>query len=223
MFDFDAVPLPDYTRLEDTLNSVTHAVGVPLTMVFAFLLLRKVNYAPTVIQAVSLLIYSVAMVVLYFGSAYYHGLKPSHLKKVARVLDHSNIFIMIAGSLTGFFLIAVHDFWPVASIVATVIVWVVAVLGILFTFMDQDKFKKIQMVMYIVLGWSALVASYPLVKQGGDKGREFFRMIIIGGVLYMIGAALYSVGKKKRYFHTVFHVFILAGTCTQFVGIYNYI
>lgn len=223
MDNFDRVPLPDYTRFEDGVNSFTHALGVPLAFVLAVLFMKKLNYEMTGLQTAALIIYTVANIELYFGSAYYHGLKPSRLKKIARVLDHSNIFVMISGTLTAFYLVALTEYNVPLAIALTVIAWVLTILGIIFTVKDLHKFRKIQMAMYIVMGWSALIGLYPVVKYGGEAGKHLLLYILIGGLLDTVGAVLYGVGKKIRYIHAVFHVFILAATVVQFIGFYNYL
>ena len=95
MFDFRRVPLPDYTRFEDGINSFTHAIGVPFSFAAAVLLFRKLGGGMTASEAIYTVIYALSMFIVFFGSAFYHGLKPGYKKQVARVLDHSNIFFMI--------------------------------------------------------------------------------------------------------------------------------
>lgn len=223
MFDFDRVPLPDYTRKEDTINSVTHAIGVPLVLVYSFFYLQKLNYNPTTLQVVSITIYAVSMIVMFFGSAFYHGLRPSRLKKVARVMDHSNIFLTISGTLTLFNMFAVINYNKPLAIGLLAVVWVASIIGIVLTVVDQERFKKVQMAMYIGLGWTACIGAYPLLKYGDAATKHFFLMIFLGGVCFTIGAILYGVGKKVRYIHAVFHIFVVAGTLVQFFGIYQYI
>lgn len=222
MFDFKAVPLPDYTRKEDLLNCVTHALGVPLSALAVILAVKKVGEGATVANILGIAIYGVCMAVLYFGSAFYHGLKPGFLKQIARVLDHSNIFLMIAGSLTAFYLLGVFDYDKKQAIIFCILSWVGALVGILLTFMDQEKFKKIQMVMYIFLGWLSLF-SMKTIYDNYDTGKAIILMFVLGGVVYMLGAAVYGIGKKKRFVHAIFHLFVIAGTVLQFFGIYNYL
>lgn len=222
MFDFKKVPLPDYTRLEDTINSATHALGVPLSILAIVLSALKIKNGATSAEIAGIVIYGICMALLYFGSAFYHGLKPGFLKQVARVIDHSNVFLMIAGSLSAYFLLGVFSFNKVLSIVLLVLSWVGALSGIFLTLMDQERFKKIQMVMYIFLGWLALF-SMKTIYDNYEAGKLIIILLIVGGVVYMLGAAVYGIGKKKRYFHAIFHFFVLAGTAIQFVGIYNYL
>lgn len=221
MFDFKNVPLPDYTRVEDKLNSVTHALGVPLSVLAIVLSAIKIGNGATAADIAGIVLYGSCMALLYFGSAFYHGLKPGFLKQVARVLDHANVFLMIAGSLSAFFLLGVFDHNKTQAIIFLVLSWVGALAGILLTFMDQERFKKIQMVMYIFLGWLALF-SMKTIYDNYAAGKIIITLFVVGGVVYMLGAAVYGIGKKKRYVHAIFHFFVLAGTIIQFVGIYNY-
>ena len=133
MFDFKKVPLPDYTRIEDTINSVTHALGVPLSIFAIIISVLKIKDGPTGAEIAGIVIYGTCMALLYFGSAFYHGLKPGFIKQVARVLDHSNIFLMIAGSLTAFYLVGVFDHDRTQAIVFCVLSWVGALVGIFLT------------------------------------------------------------------------------------------
>lgn len=221
MFDFKSVPLPDYTRFEDGINSVTHALGVPLTLVMTVLCFLKPGSEHTATKTAGLLLCAVATCIMYFGSAFYHGLRPSYTKRVARVLDHSNIFLMISGTLSAFYLLALIQVKPALAIGLCIGSWVVSLLGIFFTFMDLHKFRKIQMAMYLILGWSAVIGFYSVWKMG-DAGKSFVILVGIGGLLYSVGAILYGVGKKLRYIHAVFHVFILAATAIQLYAIYTY-
>ena len=221
MFDFKKVPLPDYTRFEDRINSVTHALGIPLSVLAVVLSAVKIKDGATPAEIAGIIIYGGCMLLLYFGSAFYHGLKPGFVKQVARVLDHSNVFLMIAGSLSAFFLLGVFNHNKTQAIIFLILSWVGALTGIFLTLMDQERFKKVQMVMYIFLGWLALF-SMKTIYDNYEAGKIIIALFVIGGVVYMLGAAVYGIGKKKRYFHAVFHFFVLAGTIIQFIGVYAY-
>ena len=221
MFDFRKVPLPDYTRAEDVINSVTHALGVPLSVLAIVLSAIKTRNGASTAQIIGIILYGGCMALLYFGSAFYHGLKPGFVKQVARVLDHSNVFLMIAGSLSAFFLLGVFEHNKTQAVVLLILSWIGALGGIFLTVMDQERFKKVQMIMYIFLGWIGIF-SMKTIYDSYETGKLIIMLFVIGGVVYMLGAAVYGIGKKKRYFHAVFHFFVLAGTIIQFVGIYNY-
>ncbi len=222
MFDFKKVPLPDYTRVEDILNSATHALGVPLSIFAIIISAIKIHDGATAAEITGIIIYGLCMALLYFGSAFYHGLKPGFVKQVARVLDHSNVFLMISGSLTAFFLLGVFDYDRKQAVVFCILSWVGALTGIFLTLMDQERFKKVQMVMYIFLGWLSLF-SMKTIYDNYTTGKIIITLFVVGGVVYMLGAAVYGIGKKKRFVHSLFHIFVLAGTVIQFIGIYNYL
>lgn len=222
MFDFKSVPLPNYSRTEDIVNSVTHAAGIPFVIVAAVLLMTKSNMEITAKYTAQVLIYAVSMFIVFFGSAFYHGLKPGYVKQVSRVVDHSNIFFMISGMLTGFYCFAVAPVNKPLAVGMIAAAWVVTAVGVLLTFMNQEKFKWVQLISYVALGWSAIVGMVPVYKTGA-AGKTFVWTVLAGGIMFTLGAVLYVIGKKKRYFHAVFHVFILLGAITMFVGMYRYI
>ena len=222
MFDFKSVPIPPYTRKEDIINSVTHAVGVPFAIAAAVLLLKKNNAELDGKYTAQVLIYAVSMFIVFFGSAFYHGLKPGYAKQVSRVMDHSNIYLMISGTLTGFYSFAVSPLNRPLAVGMITGIWVIAAVGIFLTFMDQEKFKWIQLISYAGLGWSAIAGLVPVYRTG-EAGETFVWTAVVGGVFLSIGAVLYLIGKKKRYIHAVFHVFILVGAIIMFVAINNYI
>lgn len=221
MFDFKSVPIPDYSRKEDWVNSITHMIGVPFA-VFALVMcitrcvkLAHIGFIPSVI------VYGITMIILYASSATYHGFNPSFPKRVLRVVDHSVIFLLIAGTVTPFSLVAIKAVNLKMGIAICASEWILAALGILFTFMNQEKFKVIQMIMYIAMGW-AVVIGFACVYKFSELGKMSVIFILGGGIAYTVGAILYGVGKKVKYIHSVFHVFILAGSVLQFVGIYKY-
>lgn len=221
MFDFKKVPLPDYSRLEDGINSITHLLGVPIVIITAVMSLMKIGAGGSGMAKAAIIICAVSSVLMYGGSAFYHGLKPSDTKRVARVMDHSNIFLMIAGTLTAFYLLGVVQTQKTLAVSLTIFSWVVAVVGILLTFMDLHKFRKVQMAMYILLGWTAIFGMFSVWKLG-ENAHHFIILVAIGGVLYTLGAIVYGIGKKIKYVHAVFHLFVLAATIVQYCGIYLY-
>lgn len=222
MFDFRRVPLPNYSRAEDGVNSATHAIGVPFAVISAVLLFNKFGEAVTTEQKVCTVIYAVSMFIVFFGSAFYHGLKPGYKKQVARVLDHSNIFLMISGTVTAFGIFAVKPLNHTMGIVLPIVVWTASAVGIFLNFLDLDKFKWLQLVMYVALGWSAIAGLIPIYKTD-DAGKTFVWTVLAGGASYTLGALLYVIGKKHKYFHAVFHMFVLAGAVLLFTAIYRYI
>lgn len=221
MFDLKDIPLAKYSRNEDIANCVTHALGIPFCIVAAVLLLRmQVGRAPGRF-IFSTVLYVFSMLLVFAGSAIYHGLRPSRAKQIARVIDHCNIFFMIAGMVTAFTLPTITDENRTKSIIIVSAVWAISLLGVLFTFMDFKRFAKPQIFMYIITGWLCVIGLISVFKSG-DEGRQFVTFVILGGVSITVGSVLYFIGKKHKYFHAVFHTFVLIGTIFIFIGLYAY-
>lgn len=209
--------LPDYTRGEEIANMVTHIVGgafgivaFVLCLVFSLLKHNYWGFAGT-------LFYGPLMIYLYTISSVYHGLKPEKAKKVMQVLDHCSIFAMILGSYMPVLLTGVREqSLPIFFIVLVLIVAGTAVC-VTFTAIDWKKYAGISMSGYFVLGWAALLMIWPLYKA---YGAEMVIWTIAGGVAYTLGIIFFAI--KKRYFHTVFHFFILAGSALHFVAIFKF-
>lgn len=217
------VKLANYSKTEDTVNSVTHMLGVPLGITVLILCLkRSIEYGSNW-MIVSSVIYGVSMILLYLGSALYHGVKPGKLKKVLRVIDHCLIFLLIAGSLTPYALVSMRPEHPLACWLSIIIAWGAALFGITGTSINHEKFKKVQMVLYIGIGWILILGIKTLLAVFSGEYRMGLYLLLVGGGIYTVGAILYGVGKKLPYFHAVFHLFVLAGSVVQFLSVYDYV
>ncbi len=221
MFELKKVPLPPYSRLEDSINSATHAIGAVLSIIGAVLCYIRLSNGGTVLDYFAVSVYLITAFILFAGSAVYHGLNPGFPKQVARVLDHSNVFLFITGNLTAFYLLGVIHVNRSLAIGFCVCAWIVTAVGILLTFMDQEKFKKVQIAMYLIIGWTAVIGVFSLFKSG-EAGRTLSLYILYGGILETVGVVFYGIGKKYKYIHAVFHLFVLAGSIIQFIGLYNF-
>lgn len=221
MFNIKETPLPDYTRKEDIANSLTHLAGVPVCIITLIAYLKLQAGRTTPVLLASTFMFVISTLIVFAGSAIYHGLRPGTAKRVMRVVDHCNIYIMIAGSVTALFLAHIYEDRPRYSIIIITILWVLSAIGILFTFMDLKRFNIPQIFMYLGLGWfSAFAMKY--IYLSGAAGKGLVYSILIGGAFISVGVALYLIGKKRRYFHSVFHVFVLIGTICIFIGTYRY-
>jgi len=201
---------------------VTHIIGGAFGIfVTVICIIRSAMRSLGALSIVGSAIFGGAMVVLYTVSSIYHGLSPKLMgKKVFRILDHCSIFIMIAGTYTPISLISLarHNIylgWTIFSVE-----WAMAVLGILLNSIDLERYKKVSMVCYLVMGWCVVITLKPTLEALSFYG---FMPILLGGIAYTIGACLYGIGKKKRYMHSVFHIFVVIGSVFQFFGIYCYV
>ena len=222
MFDLKNIPLPRYTRNEDIANCITHALGVPFCIVAAVLLFKlHVSTKAAALQFVATCLYIFSTLVVFVGSAVYHGLKPSRKKQIARIIDHSNIYFMISGTVTAFAIPTMNELNKAKIIAVVCIVWALSIIGILMTFMDFKRFAIPQIFMYVIMGWTAVIGMRS-VYYSGEAGKKFAMMVLIGGACITAGTILYLIGKKHRYFHAVFHTCVLAGSIVIFTGIYNF-
>lgn len=166
-------------------------------------------------------IYGVTMVILYTMSSIYHGLNPKRkAKKVFQVLDHCSIYLLIAGSYTPFALCTLREYSTALGWTIFGVIWFVAILGIILNSIDIKKFRVFSMICYLVMGWCIVFKINLLPELLGTAG---FVLLLLGGLAYTIGAILYGLGKKHKYMHSVFHLFILLGSLLQFFTILLYV
>ncbi|MBQ3553635.1 MAG: hemolysin III family protein [Clostridia bacterium] len=212
--------LPSYTAGEEIFNMVTHIVGGALGIAYlvicvVFAALRGNGYG-----VVSSAIYGASVIVLFTMSSVYHGVRPSTAKKVLQVIDHCTIFFMIAGTYTPIALSAVRAQNVALGWVIFGIIWGMTALAATFTAIDLNKYKKLSMICYIGMGWCIAAfwnVTYSAIGFGGAA------LLIAGGVLYTLGAILYVIGKKKKYIHSVFHIFVDLASICHFLCILFYV
>ena len=211
--------LPNYTKGEDTMNMVTHIVGGGLAIAITVLCILKAALGGNVYGVVSSAIYGGAMILLYTMSSVYHGLKPGTGKKVLQVLDHCTIYFLIAGTYTPIALSAIRPVYPAIGWGLAAFEWALTALAVTLTAIDLKKYNVFSMICYIGMGWAVL----PFVKQAMDVlSKPGFLFLLFGGISYTLGAILYGIGSKKRWFHSVFHIFVVIGSLLQFICILFY-
>lgn len=212
--------LPTYTKGEEIMNMVTHILGAVLGVVATVLCVIMAAVHHNVYGIVSGAIYGFSLIVLYTMSSIYHGLKPNTTaKKVFQVLDHCTIFFLIAGCYTPIALTNIREADPVAGWVIFGVIWAIAIVGIVLNAIDLKRYKVFSMICYLVMGWCIIVRAGLLPQVLGIPG---VILLVSGGIAYTIGAVLYGVGKKHKYIHGVFHLFILLGSFLQFFCILLY-
>lgn len=212
--------LPDYTKGEETFNMVTHIVGGALGIAY---LVLCVIYAAThsdPYAVVSSAIYGASVVVLFSVSSIYHGLHPSKGKKVMQVLDHCVIYFMIAGTYTPITLCALRENSPALGWTVFGVVWGMSAFAALLNAIDLKKYKVFSIISYLAIGWCVVFTVKPVYESIGFEG---FLWLLTGGVLYTVGAVLYMLGHKKRYIHSVFHIFIDLASVCHFICILFYV
>ena len=207
-------PVPHYTKAEEIDNAVSHIVGGALGL--AALVTLLIYAYPNAGYMASVAAFGVSVIVLYTMSALYHFLPRGGGKRVFRIFDHCTIFLLIAGTYTPFCVIALG--LSTTGIVILVIEWVLAVLGITGNAiaMNNKVIKGISMAFYCVMGWLILIAFGELFR---NLTLAEFVLLLAGGLAYTLGIIFYALGKKIKYFHSVWHLFDVAGTALQFASL----
>ena len=211
--------LPDYTKGEEIFNMVTHIVGGAFGIAALVLCVVKCALVHDCWGVVSSAIYGASLIILYTISSVYHGLNECMGKKVMQVIDHCTIYFLIGGTYTPILLAGMRKIHPGWAFSIFGIVWGLSIVAATFTAIDHNKYKRLSMICYIVIGWCIVIALKPTVESIGIAAMLW---ILAGGISYTIGALLYVKGKKNkiRYMHSVFHIFVLLGSFFQFVAIY---
>lgn len=209
----EELSLPRYSLSEEIMSAITHGIGVGLAIAGTIVLLVMGHHDPLTIVSVS--VFGATMIMLYLVSTMYHALGVNKGKQVFRVLDHCTIFLLIAGTYTP---IALLCFGGATGWLIFGIVWGVAALGVVLNAVDLRRFSKFSMACYIGLGWLVIFFFKPLIERLDQTSIIF---LIIGGVIYTVGAVLYNIGKKVKYIHSVWHFFVLGGTVFHYFVIYR--
>ena len=213
--------LPSYTKGEEIFNMVSHIVGGAVGIVALVLCVIFAAINGNAYGVVGSSIYGASMIILYTMSSIYHGLKPElKAKKVFQVIDHCSIFLLIAGSYTPIALCTLREFDPVTAWIIFGTVWGAAILGITLNAIDIKSFKLFSAFCYLLMGWSIIFA-YKALPYMIEKGGMW--LLVSGGISYTIGALFYYLFKKRRYMHSIFHLFVLAGSVLQMFYIMLYV
>ncbi len=194
-----------YSLAEEIANSLTHGVGLLLGIAALVLLVVFAARFSTATAIVAASIYGATIVILYGTSMLYHALPKGPAKRVFEVLDHSAIYLLIAGTYTPYMLVKVPAGWG-WSIFG--VIWGLAVLGIVLEAVLRARGRAIQLVLYLLMGWLVLIALKPLIASMPPAGMA---LLAIGGVCYTLGVVFY-VWHSLRFHHAIWHVFVLAGS-----------
>lgn len=212
--------LPDYTNGEELTNMISHIVGGALGVVALVLCVTFSAIRHNPWGVVGSAIYGASLILLYTSSSVYHGLRPGMGKKVMQVIDHCTIYFLIGGTYTPILLCSIRPISPAWAWVLFGIVWGLAAMATTFTAIDLKKYSVLSMICYIGMGWSVVIAAKTAIEAMTVPGSLW---CLVGGILYTVGAVLYGLGKKRRYMHSIFHFFVVAGSIAQFICIFFYV
>lgn len=213
--------LPTYTKGEEIMNMVTHIVGgavgvVALVLCVIWSALHRDAYA-----IVGSSVFGFTMIVLYTMSSIYHGLNPERMaKRVFQIIDHCSIFLLIAGTYTPIALCSLREYNPVLGWSVFGLIWLMAIVGIVLNAIDIKAFSKISLAGYIIMGWCIIFSIRQVYESIGLGGMIF---LALGGVAYTVGVIWYALGTKKKYMHSVFHIFTVIASILHFFCILFYV
>ena len=202
--------LPGYSHGEEQWNMYSHIAGAVLGVVALIWCLVLAN---TPMEIITSIVYAMTMILLYTTSGIYHGLKDSMAKRVFQVLDHCTIYLFIAGTYTIVVLVSIRPEDAAVAWVVFAIEWAMAAIAVTLTAIDLQRYRHFSLACYIIMGWAGVIAVKPAIRALGAAGCV---LLLAGGISYTVGSVLYMIGKKKQYYHSVFHVFILLGSLLHF-------
>lgn len=201
-----------YSIGEEIFSSVSHGIATLLSIAALVILTVFAVKTGEGIYLFCALTYTITLIMLFLCSTLYHAITNSKAKKVLQVLDHCAIFLLIAGTYTPFTLLALNSTF--GTIIFSLI-WSFAVLGIVLNAINIKKFKILSMILYVAMGWCVVVVFKPLVASITNVS---VALLLIGGLCYTVGIIFYSL-KKKLYFHSIWHIFVLAGAVLHFFSV----
>lgn len=197
-------------------NALSHLVGAILALAGAIVLVVLAAIGGDPWKVVSVAIYGVTLVVMYSSSTLYHSVR-GRAKDFLRKMDHQSIYLLIAGSYTPFCLVTLRGPWGWSLFG---VVWGLAVLGGLQELRPRNDARVLSVVIYLLMGWVALVALVPLVHALGHAG---FAWVAAGGIFYTVGIVFYVLDTRLTHAHGVWHLFVLAGSATHYIAILRYV
>ena len=210
-------PVKDrYTLKEEIANGVTHGVGLGGSLAGAALLIVVTALKGDGWQIASSIVYGSALITLYTASMLYHSFQGERVKRALRIFDHCSIYLLIAGSYTPFALVSLRGGWGWTLFG---LVWSLAVAGIVFKVFFTGRLNTLSTVVYVLMGWLAVVAAKPIV-EALPAGAVW--LLLVGGVTYTAGTIFYH-NRRVPYSHAIWHLFVICGSVFHYLAISNYV
>lgn len=200
---------------EEVANSISHGVGAGLSVAALVLLIVRAAHTSGTMGVVSASLYGGSLVILYLFSCLYHALAQTKARKVFQILDHCSIFILIVGTYTPIALSYIKGAlgWTIFGIQAGCMA-----LGIVFNAINMERWKKASLVLYVIMGWLIVIS----IKSILTFPPAALWLLVLGGILYTVGIIFYKK-KELKFFHFIWHIFVLGGSVLQFFCIYFYV
>ncbi len=206
----------EQTLGEEIANSISHGAGAVASLVgAAFLILHALELGDTG-YLIGSVVFAATMIVLYLSSTLYHSFRPGRLKHIFRIIDHSAVYLLIAGTYTPFTLGVLHGAWGWTLLI---LIWSLALAGVMLKFLNRMSHPVISTLLYLLMGWLIVIAADPLYTRLPVSGLAW---LVAGGLAYTAGTVFFVFDSRLRYGHFVWHWFVLAGTTFHYFAVYWY-
>ncbi len=211
-----------YTKGEEIVNSITHGIGAVLSIAALVVMIVFASINKNAWQIVSVSIYGTTLLILYIMSTLYHAITNEKAKKVLQIFDHSSVYLLIAGTYTPFSLVILRQSsykgWLVFSVI-----WAMAIFGITIYAIFPRRFKIFNIASYVIMGW-VIVFAFPELIQTMTSLNAIngIYWLFAGGIFYTVGIIFYAI-KKIKYFHSIWHIFVLLGSICHFISVLFYV
>ena len=209
-FDF---PRREQTRAEELANSISHGLGLVAALVGIPFLVATAARHGDLLNIVGAIVFSASIVALYFSSAVYHGLSNGKAKRVFRVVEHSAIYLLIAGTYTPFTLGVLRGPWGWTLLSA---VWTFAAIGVTLKAFNKASHPILSTGLYLLMGWLIVLAAEPLM---AGLSTPTLLLLIAGGLAYTVGVMFFALDSRLPFGHLVWHVFVMAGTVCHYFAV----
>lgn len=206
----------EQTPGEEIANSISHGAGAVASVVGApFLILHALKLGDTG-YLIGSVVFAATMIVLYLSSTLYHSFHPGRLKHIFRIIDHSAVYLLIAGTYTPFTLGVLYGAWGWTLLI---LIWSLALAGVMLKFLNRISRPVISTVLYLLMGWLIIIAADPLYTRLPVSGLVW---LVAGGLAYTAGTVFFVLDSRLRYGHFIWHWFVLTGTTCHYFAVYWY-
>jgi len=202
--------------VDELANALTHGIGLLLALVAVPILIVMAARHATAWHVVGVSIYGASLIGLYTASTVYHAVRRPPAKRILRILDHSAIYLLIAGTYTPFTLVNLRGAWGWTLLG---LVWTIALFGIAWKIAHVDHHVVVSTILYIAMGWLVVIAARPLFRAVPIGGLAW---LLAGGLAYTLGVAFFGAS-RLRFHHALWHLFVLAGSACHYVAIMRYV
>ena len=202
-------------HIEEIFNSASHGIAAIISIIGLVVLIN--NSSKKELMLFSAIVYGISLIVLYTSSSLYHALRNKKIKHVFRILDHCSIYLLIAGTYTPILLILIGGSigWWIFGIQ-----WTLVLIGFIFKIFYTGKYESISVLIYLLMGWMVVFKWDYLTNVIYDSA---FNLLLAGGIVYTIGIFFYQIDSKNRYFHFLWHLFVITGSALHYIVIYKYV